>query len=631
MLPEVRPDNARIVRVEQGWGRANACPSAPGSPTATSSTGSTPTCCRAASTSRPSCAGTTRSTTPWCSATSGSSTRRRSTASRRPRCATPWPRDRMDEYFPADVLEPHEWVERYYSRFDDLRTIGPRACRIHVGATASLARDLYRDSGGMDTTLKLGEDISLGYRLGEAGAVFLPDREARSWHLGPHPRDDPPRRGQRLQRLLPVRPAPRAAQQAAGRPPVRRPLPRGRPRHDRPAATARSSPPSTRCSSGTLPDLQVTLVGRWSDLDDTPHPPARRPDARHPAGPGVVRRRPPRAAGRVAARGPLPGDVPDDPRERRVGADPQDRWPGCSTTSSAPTTGSGSSGCPTAPPRASSAPLPSRGPSTSIKSGEFLDDVLDELFGAWTFEAAEVGFWPCHEVHRAAHAGHRRRGRGPGHRVGPHRRADRAQPQGRARRPRPAPARKAAGPRRPRPTGHWSAPCGTGWRPCWGAGDGRCPSRRPGRTPESAPRRSAQAPRGVRGRLRPQRHQHDVGRAADPGHARPAARGASPTRPTPRASASRSGSSTSTPSCSQRCNVAVSDARPAAWFEAGKLANIERLRTAPARPGWRSSSPTRRPRAGRQGPAAGVVPRACGGRPRCAARPRRRTSPCCGP
>ena len=35
-----------------------------------------------------------------------------------------------------------------------------------------------------------------------------------------------------------------------------------------------------------------------------------------------------------------------------------------------------------------------------IKSGEFLDDVLDELFGAWTFEAAEVGFWPCHEVHR---------------------------------------------------------------------------------------------------------------------------------------------------------------------------------------------------------------------------------------
>lgn len=29
----------------------------------------------------------------------------------------------------------------------------------------------------------------------------------------------------------------------------------------------------------------------------------------------------------------------------------------------------------------------------------------------------------------------------------------------------------------------------------------------------------------------------------------------------------------------QRCNVAVSDARPSAWFEAGKLAQLERLRT----------------------------------------------------
>jgi hypothetical protein len=28
----------------------------------------------------------------------------------------------------------------------------------------------------------------------------------------------------------------------------------------------------------------------------------------------------------------------------------------------------------------------------------------------------------------------------------------------------------------------------------------------------------------------------------------------------------------------QRCNVAVSDARPGAWFEAGRLANVERLR-----------------------------------------------------
>jgi len=46
-------------------------------------------------------------------------------------------------------------------------------------------RALYVESGGMDTALRLGEDISLGHRLAEVGAVFVPDRAARSWHLGP--------------------------------------------------------------------------------------------------------------------------------------------------------------------------------------------------------------------------------------------------------------------------------------------------------------------------------------------------------------------------------------------------------------------------------------------------------------
>jgi hypothetical protein len=36
----------------------------------------------------------------------------------------------------------------------------------------------------MDTALRLGEDIDLGYRLAERGAVFVADREAHAWHLG---------------------------------------------------------------------------------------------------------------------------------------------------------------------------------------------------------------------------------------------------------------------------------------------------------------------------------------------------------------------------------------------------------------------------------------------------------------
>ena len=83
----------------------------------------------------------------------------------------------------------------------------------------------------------------------------------------------------------------------------------------------------------------------------------------------------------------------------------------------------------------------------------------------------------------------------------------------------------------------------------------------------------------------------------------------------------------------QRCNVAVSDSRPGAWFEAGKLANIERLRTrlhgwleeqfaqaeSRGRPSWWSRT--------RGCPGSS----ACGGRRRSAARPRRRTSPCSAP
>lgn len=92
--------------------------------------------------------------------------------------------DRVGDYFEGLTHERH-WVEDVYDRTDDLRQAGPNALRTHVGATASLHRALYLESGGMDTELRLGEDISLGYRLAEVGAVFVPDREARSWHLGP--------------------------------------------------------------------------------------------------------------------------------------------------------------------------------------------------------------------------------------------------------------------------------------------------------------------------------------------------------------------------------------------------------------------------------------------------------------
>ncbi len=92
--------------------------------------------------------------------------------------------DRVAAYFPEEGRQPHTWTEDLYARTDDLAQLGWFAVRAHVGMSGSVRRDLYLESGGMDRGLRLGEDTALGVRLGEVGAVFVPDRESMSWHLG---------------------------------------------------------------------------------------------------------------------------------------------------------------------------------------------------------------------------------------------------------------------------------------------------------------------------------------------------------------------------------------------------------------------------------------------------------------
>lgn len=98
-------------------------------------------------------------------------------------------RDALVAGTPVDDLarrpvEPHAWVERILAETEGLSTAGPRAMRVHTGASASVGRGLLRESGGMPVDLVLGEDIVLGYRLREVGAVFVPDGDAHSLHLG---------------------------------------------------------------------------------------------------------------------------------------------------------------------------------------------------------------------------------------------------------------------------------------------------------------------------------------------------------------------------------------------------------------------------------------------------------------
>ena len=90
----------------------------------------------------------------------------------------------MDALLPAQAAQPHAWVEKLIQDTDELRSADTEAFRAAVGATSALHRELYLLGGGMDTTLRLGEDSELAYRLAQRGAVFVPVPAARSWHLG---------------------------------------------------------------------------------------------------------------------------------------------------------------------------------------------------------------------------------------------------------------------------------------------------------------------------------------------------------------------------------------------------------------------------------------------------------------
>jgi hypothetical protein len=163
--------------------------------------------------------------------------------------------------------QPHAWVEEIYERTDRLRLAGWNALRTHAGATASVRRDLYLESGGLDTTLRLGEDIALGARLGATGAVFVPDAEALSWHLGHthvmarrdqvNAYNDP-----FLADAAPVLRAKRHPGRTYREPYLEVVLDtRGRPAE---AVTATVD----AVLASTLHDLTVTLLGDWSALHD---------------------------------------------------------------------------------------------------------------------------------------------------------------------------------------------------------------------------------------------------------------------------------------------------------------------------------------------------------------------------
>jgi glycosyltransferase involved in cell wall biosynthesis len=173
----------------------------------------------------------------------------------------------LDRLFPLAETAPHEYVERLINDTDHLRGGDHLNFRAHVGATAALARALYEEAGGLNPELRLGEDTEFGYRLAQVGAVFVPEPQARSWHLGP---SHMMTRGDALRRynrpfLADLMPQPRYLRPAANRI-FAVPLVVAVVHADGPYELVRTC--VDRLLASDLTDLRVVLVANWAELSD---------------------------------------------------------------------------------------------------------------------------------------------------------------------------------------------------------------------------------------------------------------------------------------------------------------------------------------------------------------------------
>lgn len=84
-----------------------------------------------------------------------------------------------------EPAEPHAWLVDLVERTGGLVDNPHRAFSLHVGGATSVNAALLAQAGPMDADLILGQDTEMGYRLAQAGAVFVPEPLSRAFHLGP--------------------------------------------------------------------------------------------------------------------------------------------------------------------------------------------------------------------------------------------------------------------------------------------------------------------------------------------------------------------------------------------------------------------------------------------------------------
>ncbi|GAA3581179.1 hypothetical protein GCM10022419_073360 [Nonomuraea rosea] len=183
--------------------------------------------------------------------------------------------DDLEKHF--EPAEPHAWIVDLVERTDGLTDNPQRPFSLHVGGATSVNARLIEAAGPMDDELILGQDTEMGYRLSQAGAVFVPEPAARAYHLGPTMRM---RDKQSIDRVSHAFVADRipAYRWLRGHPGRQWKVPYVTVVVDGTAGYESVRATVDALLAGTVPDISVLLLGPWDAVERERRAPLKDPD-----------------------------------------------------------------------------------------------------------------------------------------------------------------------------------------------------------------------------------------------------------------------------------------------------------------------------------------------------------------